>query len=230
MTDVVLAAEPRTQKGSANAGRLRRAGKLPAVVYGLDAETLTVTVSARELDHALHSESGANTLITLQLDGDETLALARQIQRHPTRNELVHVDFVRVRRDVAVAAEVPLTVEGEPPGAKEGGMLEQVLFTLSVEAMPGNIPTSIAVDVSGLALGDQLRVEDLTIPPGVDVQHEADELVAQVSVPRGIEEEEEAAEGEEGEEGEEGAVAEGEEGAPEAAASGGDGGGESSEE
>jgi large subunit ribosomal protein L25 len=217
MTDVVLAAEPRTQKGSANAGRLRRAGKLPAVVYGLDAETLTVTVSARELDHALHSESGANTLITLQLDGDETLALARQIQRHPTRNELVHVDFVRVRRDVAVAAEVPLTVEGEPPGAKEGGMLEQVLFTLSVEAMPGNIPTSIAVDVSG-------------VPPGVDVQHEADELVAQVSVPRGIEEEEEAAEGEEGEEGEEGAVAEGEEGAPEAAASGGDGGGESSEE
>jgi large subunit ribosomal protein L25 len=230
MTDVVLVAEPRTQKGSSHAGRLRRAGKLPAVVYGLEAETLTVTVSARELDHALHSESGANTLITLRLDGDETLALARQIQRHPTRNELVHVDFVRVRRDVAVAAEVPLTVEGEPPGAKEGGMLEQVLFTLSVEAMPGNIPTSITVDVSGLALGDQLRIEDLSIPAGVDVQHEPDELVAQVSIPRGIEEEEEAAEGEEGEEGEEGAAAEGEEGASEAAASEGDGGGDSSEE
>jgi large subunit ribosomal protein L25 len=230
MTDVILVAEPRALMGSANAGRLRRAGKLPAVVYGLDAETVTVTVSARELDHALHSESGANTLITLKLDGDETLALARQIQRHPTRNELVHVDFVRVRRDVAVAAEIPLTIEGEPPGAKEGGMLEQLLFTLSVEAMPGNIPTSIAVDVSALALGDQLRVQDLTIPPGVDVQHEADELVAQVSVPRGIEEEEEAAEGEEGEEGEEGAAAEGgEEGAPEAAASDG-GGGDSSEE
>jgi large subunit ribosomal protein L25 len=229
MTDVVLVAEPRTQKGSSHAGRLRKAGRLPAVVYGLDAETLTITVSARELDHALHSESGANTLITLKLDGDDMLALARQIQRHPTRNELVHVDFVRVRRDVAVAAEVPLTIEGEPPGAKEGGMLEQLLFSLSVEAMPGNIPTSIAVDVSALALGDQLRVEDLSIPPGVDVQHEADELVAQVSVPRGIEEEEEAAEGEEGEEAEEGAAEAGAEGAPEAAASD-EGGGESSED
>jgi large subunit ribosomal protein L25 len=232
MTDVILAAEPRTDLGSANAGRLRRAGRLPAVVYGLNAETINVTVSAHDLDRALHSESGANTLITLELDGgDEALALARQIQRHPTRNELVHVDFVRIRRDVAVSAEVPLTVEGEPPGAKEGGMLEQLLFTLSVEAMPGNIPTAIVVDVSGLALGDQLHVSDLTIPPGVDVQHEQDELVAQVSVPRGIEEEEEEAEGEEGEEGEEGAVAEGEEGAAaEASAEGGGDGGDSSEE
>jgi large subunit ribosomal protein L25 len=230
MPDVILVTEPRTDLGSANAGRLRRAGRLPAVVYGLDAEALNVTVSAHDLDRALHSESGANTLITLKLDGDETLALARQIQRHPTRNELVHVDFVRVRRDVAVSAEIPLTVEGEPPGAKEGGMLEQLLFSLTVEAMPGNIPTAIVVDVSGLALGDQLHVSDLTIPPGVDVQHEADELVAQVSIPRGMEEEEEAAEGEEGEEGEEGAAAEGEEGAaPEAAASE-EGGGESSGE
>jgi large subunit ribosomal protein L25 len=225
MPDVILTAESRSLLGSRNAGRLRRAGRLPAVVYGLDSEVQNVTVSARELDHLLHSESGANTLITLKLDGDETLALARQIQRHPTRNELVHVDFVRVRRDVAVAAEVPLTVEGEPPGAKEGGILEQLLFTLSIEAMPGNIPTAIVVDVSNLALGDQLRVADLPIPPGVAVQHEDDELVAQVSVPRGMEEEE-AAEGEEGE---------GEEG--EGAAEGGDaesaeseGGGEASSE
>jgi large subunit ribosomal protein L25 len=222
MTDVVLAAEPRNLLGSSNAGRLRREGKCPAVVYGLEADTLSITVSARELDHALHSVSGANTLITLKLDGDDMLALARQIQRHPTRNELVHVDFIRVRRDVAVSAEIPLTVEGEPPGVKEGGMLEQLIFTLTVEAMPGNIPTSISVDVSGMALGDQLRVEELPIPAGVAVQHEPDELVAQISVPRGMEEEEEG-EGEEGEEGEEGAAGEdGEEGA--AASSEGDGG------
>jgi large subunit ribosomal protein L25 len=226
MPDVILAAESRSLLGSSNAGRLRREGRLPAVVYGLDAEVQNVTVPAHELDHLLHSESGANTLITLELDGVETLALARQIQRHPTRNELVHVDFVRVRRDVAVAAEVPLTIEGEPPGAKEGGILEQLLFSLSVEAMPGNIPTAIVVDVSHLALGDQLRVAELPIPPGVAVQHEDDELVAQVSVPRGMEEEEEAAEGEEGE-GEEGEGA-GEGGDAESADSGG--GGEASSE
>jgi large subunit ribosomal protein L25 len=218
MADVILKAEPRNDLGSRNAGRYRREGKLPAVVYGLDTETLSVLVSAHDLDHALHSESGANTLITLQLDGeDDALALARQIQRHPTRNELVHVDFVRVRRDVAVTAEIPLTLEGDPQGAKEGGMLEQVLFTITVEALPGNIPTQISVDVSALGLGDQLHIENLTIPSGVDVQHEPDELVAQVSVPRGLDEEEEA----EGEEGEEGEGAEGGEGAAEASSEGG---------
>jgi large subunit ribosomal protein L25 len=216
MADVILKAEPRNELGSRNAGRYRREGKLPAVVYGLDAETLSVLVSAHDLDHALHSQSGANTLITLELDGEEdALALARQIQRHPTRNELVHVDFVRVRRDVAVTAEIPLTLEGDPQGAKEGGMLEQLIFTVTVEALPGNIPNEIVVDISALGLGDQLHVANLTIPAGVAVQHEPDELVAQVSVPRGLEEEEAEGEGEEGE-GEEGG-----EGAAEASSDGG---------
>jgi large subunit ribosomal protein L25 len=127
---------------------------------------------------------------------------------------------VRVRRDVAVAAEIPLNLEGEPPGAKEGGVLEQLFFTVTVEALPGNIPTEIVVDVSHLALGDQLHVADLPIPAGVTVQHEPDELVVQVSIPRGLSEEEEAAEGEEGVEGEEGA----EGGEASASDDGGDGG------
>ena len=221
MPDVIIQAQPRTKLGSRNAGRIRREGLLPATVYGLQSDTLSVTVSARELDHALHSASGANTLITLKMDGqDDALALARQIQRHPTRNELVHVDFVRVRRDVAVAAEIPLNLEGEPLRAKEGGVLEQLFFTVTVEALPGNIPTEIVVDVSHLALGDQLHVADLPIPAGVTVQHEPDELVVQVSIPRGLSEEEEAAEGEEGVEGEEGA----EGGEASASDDGGDGG------
>ncbi|MGZ4753763.1 MAG: 50S ribosomal protein L25 [Acidimicrobiia bacterium] len=224
MADVVLQTEPRKALGSRNAGRIRREGLLPAVVYGLQADSVAVTVSARELNHALHSESGANTLITLKIEGEEdALALARQIQRHPTRNELVHVDFVRVRRDVAVTAEIPLVIEGEPPGTKEGGILEQLFFSVTVEALPGNIPTSIVVDVSHLALGDQLHIADLPIPAGVSVQHEPDELVAQVSIPRGLTEEEEAGEAAEGEEG----AVEGEEGAAEASAS--EGGSEDSE-
>jgi large subunit ribosomal protein L25 len=226
MADVILQAEPRTLLGSRNAGRIRREGLLPAVVYGLESKSVPVTVSARELDHALHSESGANTLITLKIKGEaDALALARQIQRHPTRNELVHVDFVRISRDVAVTAEIPLTIEGEPPGAKEGGILEQLFFSVTVEALPGNIPTEIVVDVSHLALGDQLHVADLPIPEGVSVQHEPDELVVQVSIPRGLTEEEEAGEAAEGEEGEAGEEA--------AASDGGDsdsGGGDSSDE
>lgn len=221
MADVILTAEMRTELGSRPAGRFRRAGRLPAVVYGHQADPLSVTVSARELEHILHGESGANTLITLKLDGEDSLALARQIQRDPTRGDLVHVDFVRVRRDETVSAEVPLHTEGDVPGVRAGGLLEQLLFHVTVEAKPGDIPTEIIVDVSELELGDQLRVADLPVPTGVLLQHEGDELVAQVTVPRGM------AEGEEGEEGE-GVEGEGVEGAAAgeapAASDGGEGG------
>jgi len=231
--DLTLTAEPRTEKGSRPAGRLRRQGKVPAVVYGLETETLTVCVPARELAHILAGEAGANALITLKLDGDEALTLARQIQRHPTRGDLVHVDFIRIRRDVAVEAEIPVRLTGEAAGVRDGGILEQLLFNLSIEAKPEDIPTDIEVDVSALEINDQVRLGEVTIPPGVSVQHEEDELVVQVIPPRVEEEPEpEEVEGEEGElaEGEvpEGEAAEGEG----AAAEGGEtpeGGGSDSE-
>ncbi len=222
MADVTLTAEPRTELGSGPAGRIRRSGKVPAVVYGLDADTLSITVGARELERILHGAGGANTLITLALAEGDALALARQIQRHPTRGELTHVDFIRVRRDVAVSAEVPLHIEGEAPGSRQGGMVEQLLFNVTVEAMPGNIPEELVVDISTLELGDQLRVADLPVPAGVALQHEDDELVVQVAIPRGMDE------GEEGEEAAEGEGAEGGEAAAEAGgeSAGGDSGGE----
>ncbi len=206
--DATLTTEARTDKGSRPSGRLRRAGKVPAVVYGLDAETISIAVPARELGHILASESGSNTLITLKMGEDESLALARQIQRHPTRNELLHVDFVRVRRDVAVEAEVPLHLTGEAEGVRTGGLLEQLLFALAVEAKPQDIPSAIEVDISHLEINDQLHVRDIALPPGVTVQDEPDELAAHIIVPRVVEEPvAEVAEGEEGAEGAEGEVA-----------------------
>ncbi len=210
MPDTTLLAEPRTLLGSRNSGRLRREGKVPAVVYGLGTDTVSVTVPARELQHILAGESGANTLITLDVDGKSVLTRARQIHRHPTKGILVHVDFIRIDRDVAVSAEIPIHLVGEATGVKDGGLLEQLLFHLTVEAMPGNIPVSIEIDVERLAIGDQLRVEDISLPTGVDTQAEADFVIAQVAAPRvateeGIEGEE--GEGEEGEGGEGGAEA-----------------------
>ena len=219
--DILLTAETRTVKGSRPAGRLRREGKVPAVVYGLDTETLNVTVPARELQHILSGEAGANALITLKYDGDDVLTLARQIQRHPTRGELIHVDFVRIRRDVAVEAEIPVHLEGEPAGVRDGGVLEQLVFSLAIEAKPADIPNAIEVDVSALEIGDQMRIEELSVPAGVAVMHEPEELVVQVVMPRVVEEPE-PAEGEEGEE-VEGEAAEGEGAEGEAAeAEGGD--------
>jgi large subunit ribosomal protein L25 len=211
MPDITLATEPRTVRGSRPSGRLRREGKVPAVVYGLGADTVSITVPSRELQHILAGESGANTLITLDVDGQSVLTLARQIHRHPTRGELVHVDFIRIDRDVAVSAEIPIHLIGEATGVRDGGLLEQLLFHLTIEAMPGNIPVSIEIDVTELAIGDQLRVEDIPLSEGVETQAEADFVVAQVAAPRIATEAEEGeegegAEGEEGEEGEEGAA------------------------
>lgn len=226
--DIVLTAEPRTVVGSRPAGRLRRQGKVPAVVYGLESDTLNVTVPARELHHILTGEAGANALITLKCDGDDILTLARQIQRHPTRGDLVHVDFVRIRRDMAVQAEIPVHLEGEASGVRDGGILEQLVFSLTIEAKPADIPNAVEVDVTALEIGDQLRIEELVVPAGVTVQHEPDELVLQVVMPRVAEEPEpaEAEEGEliEGEEPPEGAApAEGE--APAAESESAEGGG-----
>ncbi|MFA5882894.1 MAG: 50S ribosomal protein L25 [Acidimicrobiia bacterium] len=199
--DVVLIAEPRSDRGSGPAGRLRREGRLPAVVYGLGGDAAAVTVPAHDLNLIL--AKGVNSLITLRIEGKDELALARQVQRHPVRNELLHVDFVRVSVDVAITADVALLLEGEPVGVRNGGLLEQQLFSIPVEAKPQDIPGSIELDVSHMDLGDQLRVGELPLPAGVVTTLEADALVAAITIPRGL-----LGEGEgEGEEGEEGASA-----------------------
>jgi large subunit ribosomal protein L25 len=210
MPDITLTSESRTQLGSRPSGRLRREGKVPAVIYGLGTETVSITVPSRELQHILAGESGANTLINLDLDGESVLTLARQIHRHPTRGELVHVDFIRIRRDVAVSAEIPIHLVGEATGVKDGGLLEQLMFQLTVEAMPGNIPVSIEIDVSALEIGDQLHLDDVPLPEGVSTEVETDTVVAQVAAPRVATEAEEGEEVEgvegEGEAGEGGAA------------------------
>ncbi len=189
---------------------------MPAVVYGLGNDPVTITVPARELGHILAGESGANTLINLDVAGDDTLTLVRQIQRHPTRGELLHVDFVRIRRDVAVSAEVPLHLTGEPTGVRDGGLLEQLVFSITVEAMPGNIPVSIELDVAALNIGDQLHASDLPLPTGVATDLDPETVLASIAAPRV------AVAGEDGE----APAAEGEDGAAE----GGDGASDSDDE
>jgi large subunit ribosomal protein L25 len=222
MPDITLTAAPRTEFGSRPSGRLRRTGLVPATVYGLGNDAVSVSVPSRELAHILAGESGANTLINLEYDGDSMLTLARQIQRHPTRGDLVHVDFIRIRRDVAVSADVPLHLIGEPAGVRDGGLLEQLVFTVTVEAMPGNIPVALELDVSTLVIGDQRHASDLALPADVTTALDPETVIAQVAAPRVVEEvEAEEVEGEEGEAAE-GAALEAPSG--EAPSEGGDGG------
>src|SRR5690349_1792469 len=141
MSEARLTADLRSETGKRPAGRYRRQGLVPAVVYGLGADAQSVTVPERELTHILTGAAGANTLITLKVAGADQLALAREIQRHPVKGSLVHVDFVRVRADQTVTADVPLHLTGEAEGVSMGGMLEQALFSLTIEALPRDIPT-----------------------------------------------------------------------------------------
>jgi large subunit ribosomal protein L25 len=186
MEEVTLVAEVGRPTGKSASRKARREGKVPAIVYGLGSDPEPVAVPGRELQHILSGPTGANTLINLDMGGHKELVLARQLQRHPVRHILLHVDLIRVSRDVAVTAEVPLHMVGEPAGVRDGGLLEQSIFTLSIEAKPGDLPAALEVDVSALGIGDQLIVADLNLPRGVETTQEPSELVAQVTQPRGL--------------------------------------------
>ncbi|HTJ75228.1 MAG TPA: 50S ribosomal protein L25 [Acidimicrobiales bacterium] len=178
MEEVSLVADVGRVKGSAEARRLRAAGRVPAVLYGHGIEPLTLTVNSRQLRAALTSESGLNALISLDVDGTRHLAMARQLQRHPVRRSIDHVDFVIVRRDEVVSVEVPIHLVGEAEAVdRADGLVEQQLFSLVVQATPGNIPNAIEVDISGLSIGEAIRVGDLTLPPGATTDVDPDDTV-----------------------------------------------------
>src|SRR5262249_31797252 len=158
-------------------------------------DNVSVSVSSRELLHILSGATGMNTLITLKIDGASELAMARQLQRHPVKGTLLHVDFVRVRADQTIQAEVPVHLTGDAEGVARGGVLEQLVHTLTVEAKPSDFPPAIEHEISALEIGGQVYVRDLSVPRGVTVLQSEDDLVAQISAPR-VAEVEEAAEGE----------------------------------
>lgn len=177
MAEVKLVAEHGRTTGSSASRRLRHAGRVPGVVYGHGMEPLSVSVVARDLRTAL-SVHGLNQVLTLDIDGDTHLVLARQLQRHPVRHTLSHVDFQVVRRDEVVSAEVPVVLVGTATQVEqERGLLEHTLTSLTIRSTPDQIPQEIAVDVSGLEIGASLRVRDLVLPGGVTTDVDPDEPV-----------------------------------------------------
>ena len=178
MDEVSLVADVGRVKGSSESRRLRKAGKVPGVLYGHGIEPIDVAVGSRELRAALTSDSGLNALISLDVGGKRHLAMARQLQRHPTRRSIDHVDFVIVRRDEVITAEVPVHLIGEAEEVERAdGMVEQSMFALEVHAKPADIPNAIEVDISGLSIGEAIRVADLTLPAGVSTEVDPEELV-----------------------------------------------------
>ena len=223
--EITLTAELGRPTGSRSSRRLRNAGKVPAVLYGHGTDPMALAVDGRELRNALTGDAGLNALITLQVDSESHLAMARHLQRHPVKGSVDHVDFVIVRRDEIVTADVPINLVGEATEVTQNdGIVDQQIFTLTIKAKPLEIPASLEADISGLIIGEAVRVGDLKLPSGVETEVDPEEAVV-IGQPPAAVELPEPAEGEEGAEGEDGAegapAAEGEGGA---AAEGGEGG------
>jgi large subunit ribosomal protein L25 len=204
MDQVTLRASARTELGTRPSRRLRREGKVPAVVYGAGLDPMTVAVDGRDLYATLHTEAGSNAIFDLDVDGTNVLAVAREIQRDPVRGDITHLDFIQIRLDVEIEAEVGIEFVGEPVGVRDdGGFLETIQASLMISALPNQIPSSISADVSHLGVGDVISIADLPEIEGVTYLGEPDRPLAVVALPRAELEEEEVAEGEELLEGEE---------------------------
>ena len=185
MAEVGLKAELRDGTGKGVARKLRAQGKIPAVIYGRGMEPISLAVESRALQHTLSTDAGLNVLIDLQVEGDRHLTLARAVEKDPVRGNYIHVDFLKISRDVKITVDVPIHVEGEAPGVKEGGVLEHHLWQLHVECLPTDVPERIHVDVGALALGESVHVRDVEAP-GCTILTPEDEIIVACVVPQAL--------------------------------------------
>lgn len=185
MAEVKLQVTKRESSGKGVARRARAAGKVPGVVYGRGMDPVAVEVDRRQFIQALQTDAGMNVLLGLDIDGETITTLPRQIQRDPVRGTLLHADFVKVDMNVEVEAEVPVHLIGgeDAPGVREGGVLEHPLFMVTVTALPADVPESIDADVSGLNIGDQLRISELPSTGKFEFVQDPETVVAAVAQP-----------------------------------------------
>jgi large subunit ribosomal protein L25 len=185
MPEVTLTAEAGRETGSSSTRRLRAQGKIPGVVYGHGSDPISVAVVAREFQIAMSGEAGLNTLLSLEVGSQNFLTLARDIQHHPFRNVVTHIDFQIVSRDEVISAEIPINLVGEPIEVQHGdGIVDQQLFTLAIKAKPADIPPSVDIDISGLTIGASLHVSDITVPRGVELETDPEATVVAGQPPR----------------------------------------------
>jgi large subunit ribosomal protein L25 len=183
--ELVLTADPTRETGTRPSRRLRRDGRVPAVVYGMGTDPVAISVVWRDLRQCLKTDAGINVVIDLDIDGARHTSIVKDIQRHPVRRDVIHVDFLRVDVTIAVTVDVPVLVTGEAKKvAALQGIVDQQLFKIEVSVRPDAIPNEIEVDVTDLDIGDVITVGDITLPPGVTAVSELDATVVQGSATR----------------------------------------------
>ena len=200
---IILTAETGRPTGTRASRRLRAEGKIPAVVYGLDTEPKPVAVEWSALRAALTTDAGMNALIDLDVDGEKKLTMVYDMQRHPVRRDVTHVDFILIDVNKTIDVDLPIILEDTEGDNLNGLVLDQQLFTLPVAAKPGSIPNEFVVSCAELTLDEPIRVSAIDLPAGVELNLDPEEAIVTASVPQTIEEPEaEEAEGAEVAEGE----------------------------
>ena len=184
MEIIKLEAASRNQSGKSSARRLRREGHVPAIAYGKELPSVSLSVAPKGLQDILKSGHGQNTVVELGIDGGKKItALLRDYTVHPVTREMLHADFVEIKLDKPVDVEVPFVCKGKAAGVVLGGILRQVYRKLPIRCLPEQIPVVIEHDVTALNLGDHVKTSDLGLPQGVTVRLPADQTVAGVVAP-----------------------------------------------
>lgn len=210
MDFITLSTEPRSATGKGAARSLRRAGRIPAVLYGPQTETVMLSLDTTDFDNSVKRRTPSLAVFKLNVGGaPERLAMLKEVQRDPVSGRLIHVDFYGIDLERPIHARVPVTTRGKCQGVELGGMLQIIRRELEVLCLPGRIPQKIEIDITELGVGEAVHVEDLPLEEGVEIPHDVNFTVVTVLATRktgAAEEGEEAAE-EEGEGQEEAAEA-----------------------
>lgn len=181
---ISLTAERRTGSGKGAARKLRQGGRVPGVIYGHGRPTEPLSLSGRELETALMGHASGSTLVDLTIDGSTLKTLIREVQRHPVRSAIMHIDFFEIHAGETIRVEIPILLEGLPDGVKNaGGVLDQIMRTLRIEVLPERMPEHIKVDVTHLTIGKSVHVGDIP-PEGVTVLADPGDTVCTVVPPR----------------------------------------------
>lgn len=195
MSTTTLAATPRSAAGSAAARRLRAEGHIPGVLYGHGMTPVSLTVERRDLRIALSGPAGVNTLLNLEVGGQKYPAVVKELQRHPIKRTVSHIDFLQVSMTEEITVQVPVHLEGEAKAvASEGMLVDRAVDTIEVRCTPGNMPAQITIDITEMQPGDVIRLADITLPAGVTAT--GDEEMPVVTTLHTAAEAAEAAEGE----------------------------------
>jgi large subunit ribosomal protein L25 len=185
MPTAQLSASARTSSGKGAARTLRSAGQIPAVIYGHAREAQPLAIPTREFEKLLERVSAESTVIELDVGGTIARTLIREIQRHPFKKQILHIDFQELVAGEKVSVNVPIVLTGTPDGVRlNGGILSQVMSELTIRVDPVNIPRRIEADVTHIAIGHSLHVSDLKVPDNVEVLDEPDTTIAIVSAPK----------------------------------------------